>query len=42
MFQLTGSAPDDFIMIVVELNITTANGELVVFPGPGAIRFGCK
>lgn len=42
MFQLTGSAPDDFILIIVELNITNANGELVVFPGPGAIRFGCK
>jgi hypothetical protein len=42
MFQLTGSAPDDFIMIIVELNITNANGELVVFPGSGAIRFGCK
>ena len=42
MFQLTGAAPDDFVQIIVELSITNADGELVVFPGPGAIRFGCK
>jgi hypothetical protein len=42
MFQLAGRGPDDFVQIIVELTITNANGELVVFPGPGAIRFGCK
>jgi hypothetical protein len=43
MFQTVGPGPgNNFALIIVELTITNANGELVVWPGPGAVRFGCS
>jgi hypothetical protein len=42
MQQVVGQGPDDFLLVILELSVSNANGELVVFPGPGTIKLECR